>query len=81
MPVKIEERERMGRIEKMVENLEKSLDEFKADTKDDLKTLHQKIDSFIDSSNKTYATKKELYFLIPICALALVGFLVVNKIV
>lgn len=75
------EQERLGKISKMVENLEKSLDEFKEDTKDDLRILHQKMDNFIDSSNKTYATKKEMYFLIPICALAFVGFLVVNHVV
>lgn len=81
MPTLCTEKHKIERIENMVENLEKSLDEFKSDTKEDLKGIHSKIDSFIESSNKTYATKKELYFLIPLCGLAIIGLLVVNKLI
>jgi len=35
----------------MIENLEKSVDEFKKDTKEDLKNLHTKMDNFIESAN------------------------------
>ena len=39
-----------------VENIEKNVDE----TKKDVKELHTKMDGFIETSNKTYATKDEL---------------------
>ena len=81
MPTLCTEKHKIERIGSTVENLEKSLDEFKTDTKEDLKTLHQKMDNFIESSNKTYATKKELYFLIPLCGLAVIGLMVINKLI
>jgi len=65
----------------MVENLEKSVDEFKKDTKEDLKNLHDKMDNFIDSANNKYATKKELYYLIPLCGFAFIGLLMLNKLI
>lgn len=31
------------------------------DLRDDVKDIHSKMDQFIDTANKTYATKKEVY--------------------
>ena len=59
-----------------VENIEKAVDE----TKGDVKLLHNKIDDFISKCDDKYVTKKQLILLIPIFALAFVGFLVVNHI-
>ena len=65
----------IGIITVKIENIEKSVDE----TKQDVKDLHKKMDNFISSANSKFATKKELYFLIPICGLAVIGLLVINN--
>ena len=71
------ETERIGVISVKLENIEKSLEKQEKSHNQ----LHEKLDAFIEKADDKYATRKELYWLVPICGFAVVGFLFINNIV